>query len=131
MLDAAKRPELERSFETIKRERVQGLVIGTPGTLLEHRDQIVRFAAREKLPVVYGRREYVEAGGLLSYSVDIQFGYLRGAEYAHRILQGAKPAELPVELSSNVRMVLNLKTARPLGIKIPESVRLRVDEVIE
>ena len=131
MLDGRKRIELERSFETVKRERVQGLIVGAPGLLMEHRDQIVQFAAREKLPVVYGRREYVDAGGLLSYAVDLQFGYLRGADYVHRILLGAKPADLPVEQSSSVRTVLNLKTARALGITIPASVRLRADEVIE
>jgi putative ABC transport system substrate-binding protein len=131
MLDGRQRSELERSFETIKRERVHGLIVGTAGLLLEHRDQIVQFAAREKLLAVYPRREYVDAGGLLSYSVDLRFGYLRGAEYVHRILQGAKPAELPVEQTSKMVMVLNLKTARALGIKIPESIRPRVDEVIE
>lgn len=131
MLDGRKRIELERSFETVRREGVQGLIIGSPGLLMEHRDQIVQFAAREKLPVVYGRREYVDAGGLLSYAVDLQFGYLRGADYVHRILLGAKAADLPVEQSSRVRTVLNLKTARALGITIPASVRLRADEVIE
>jgi putative ABC transport system substrate-binding protein len=73
----------------------------------------------------------VDAGGLLAYSVDIQFGYLRGADYVHRILKGAKPADLPVESSSNVRLVINLKTARALGVKIPDSMRLRADELIE
>jgi len=131
MLDGRKRSELERSFETIRRERIQGFVVGATTLLLEHRDQIVQLAAREKLPVVYGRREYVDAGGLLSYSADIPFVYLRGAEQVYRILQGAKPADLPVEQSSNVRMVLNLKTARALGITVPATVRVRADEVIE
>jgi len=131
MLDGRKRTELERSFETIKHDRVQGFVVGTTPVLLEHRDQILRFAVQEKLPVVYGRREYVDAGGLLSFSADQQWPYLRGADYVHRILQGAKPADLPVEQSSTVRMVLNLKTARALGITIPASVRMRADEVIE
>jgi putative ABC transport system substrate-binding protein len=131
LLDGLTRTELERSFETIKRERLQGLVVYAAGPLLEHRDRIVQFAAREKLPALYGRREYVDAGGLLSYSVDIQFGYLRGADYVHRILKGAKPADLPVEMSSNVRLIINLKTARALGIKVPAPLRLRADEVIE
>jgi len=131
MLDGRKRPDLERSFETVKRERLQGLIVGTAGLIVEHRDQIVQFAAREKLPAVYPRREYVDAGGLLSYSVDLRLGYVRGADYVHRILQGAKPADLPVEQSSNLRMVLNLKTARTLGIRIPASVQARADEVIE
>ena len=131
LFDGRERSELERSFAAIKREGLQAIVFGTTAVLLPHRDQIIQFAMREKLPVVYGRREYVDAGGLLSYSVDIQFGYLRGADYVHRILQGAKPADLPVEQSSKMRMVLNMKTARALGIKIPESLRLRADEVIE
>ena len=131
MLDGRKRVELERSFETIKQERVQGLIVSAAGPLMEHRDQIVQFAAKEKIPVVYAQREYVAAGGLLSYSVDIQFGYLRGAEYVQRILLGAKPASLPIEQSSNLQMALNLKTARALGVKIPASVRMRANEVIE
>jgi putative ABC transport system substrate-binding protein len=131
MLDGRKRIDLERSFATIKREGVQGLIVGAAGVLMEHRDQIVRFAAQEKLPVVYGRRDYADAGGLLSYSVDLEFGYSRGADYAQRILNGAKPADLPVEQTGNVRMVLNLKTARALGITIPASLRTRADELIE
>jgi putative ABC transport system substrate-binding protein len=131
MLDGRQRIELERSFETIKRERLQGFIVGTTGVLIEHRDQIVQFAAKEKLPVVYGLRENVIAGGLLSYSVDFQFAYLRGADYVHRILLGAKPASLPVEQPSNLQMALNLKTARALGIKVPASVRLGANEVIE
>lgn len=131
MFDGRERAELERSFATIKREGLHGIVFGTTAVLLPHRDQIIQFAMRERLPVVYGRREYVDAGGLLSYSADLQFGYLRGADYVHRILKGAKPADLPVEQSSKMHMVLNMKTARALGIKIPESVRLRADEVIE
>ena len=130
MLDGRQRTELERSFETIKRERLQGLIVGTTPVLLEHRDQIVQFAAREKLPIAYGRAEYVYAGGLFSYSPDFQFVYSRSADYVHRILQGAKPADLPVEQSTKLKMVLNLKTARALGITAA-SVRLRADEVIE
>jgi putative ABC transport system substrate-binding protein len=131
ILDGRKRTDLERSFETIKRERVQGLIVGTTGALLEHRDQIVQFAAREKLPVVYGRREYVDSGGLVSYGADLQIAFSRSADYVHRILKGAKPADLPVERSSNLRLVINLKIARALGITVPATVRLRVDEVIE
>jgi hypothetical protein len=82
----------ERSFGTIKREGVQGLIVGTVPLLLEHRDQIVQFAARERLPVVCGRRAHVDACGLLSYSVEVEFPYIRGANLAQRILLGAKPA---------------------------------------
>lgn len=130
-LDARERRELERSFETIRGEGVQGVIVGAGSVLLENRDRIVQFAAREKLPVLYGRREYVDAGGLLSYNVDFDFLFQRAAEYVHRILQGAKPADLPVERPTTLCMVLNLKTARALGIAIPGSLRLRADEVIE
>ncbi len=131
LFDGRERSELERSFAAIKREGLQGIVVGTVAVVLPHRDQIIQFAMREKLPVVYGRREYVDAGGLLSYSADFQLVHARAADYVYQILKGAKPEDLPVEQSRKMLMVLNLKTARALGIKIPESVRVRVDEVIE
>ena len=131
MLDGRRRTELEQSFEIIRRDRIQGLVVAVSAALVEHREPIVKFAAREKLPVVYGRRDYVAAGGLLSYAADARFAFPRGADYVHRVLQGAKPSELPVERASTFRMALNLKTARALGIRIPASVQARADEVIE
>ena len=131
MLDARTRAAVDRSFATIRREQIQGLIVAATGVLLEHRDQIVQFAAREKLSVVYGRREYVDAGGLLSFGADLKIAYVRGADFVHRILQGAKPADMPVEQINNFLMVLNLKTARALGIAIPAAIRVRADEVIE
>ena len=131
MLDGAGRKALDQAFETIRRERIQAFLVGASTTLLDYRDEIVRFAAREKLPVVYGRVEYAPVGGLLSYGADRTIAARRGADLVHRILGGAKPADLPVEQISNLKMVLNLKTARALGIAIPGTVRLRADEVIE
>jgi putative ABC transport system substrate-binding protein len=131
LLDGGGEVGLERSYAAIRRDRVQGLLVGTAGTVLNYRDQIVQFAAREKLLVVYGRREYVDAGGLLSYGIDRIPLSIRVADLVHRILHGAKPAEIPVEQIATVRMVLNLKTARALGVTVPASVRLRADEVIE
>jgi putative ABC transport system substrate-binding protein len=130
-LDARRRKDLEQSFESIRKERIQGMIVGLSATLLAHRDQIVQFAAQNKIPAIYARREYVDAGGLLSYGADLKSAYTRGADYAYRILKGAKPAELPVEQMNSTRMVLNLKTAHALGVKIPDSFRARVDEVIE
>jgi len=131
MFDGRESLALERSFATIRQERIQGLIVGITPVLLRHRDQIVQFAARERLPVVYGRREYVDAGGLLHFAADQNSMYLRGAQIAHQILMGVRPAEIPVELPTTFRIVLNLKTARTLGIAIPTPMRMRANEVIE
>ncbi len=125
------RQQLERSLEAVAQGRFAGLIVHSSAVLLAHREQIVQFAAQQKLPAVYGRRDYADAGGLLSYSVDIGIMYRRSADYVDRIAKGAKPAELPVERPDTVRMVLNLKTARAQGINIPPSIRHRADELID
>jgi putative ABC transport system substrate-binding protein len=130
-LDGAEKAELERTFSTIQRERVQGLYVDSAGRMLTNRDAILEFVARKKLPTVYGRHDYTDAGGLLSYETDRQLTFVRGADLVHRILQGAKPADLPVEQTSSFRMVLNMKTARTQGITVPAALRVRADEVIE
>ena len=130
-LDGSSRDNVERAFESMARERMDALIVGASGTLANQRQQIVEAAARLRIPALYARREFVEAGGLMSYGADYNALFARAADYVHRILQGAKPANLPVEQVSNIMMVLNLKTARALGIKIPDSIRLRADEVIE
>jgi putative ABC transport system substrate-binding protein len=131
LLDGIGRTALDRSFAAISRDHVQGLLVGFPGTLLNHRDEIIQFAAREKLPVVYGRREYVLAGGLMSFDVDRGYGLARAAVLVQKILNGAKPADIPVEQIHKTRLDINMKTARAQGVKIPDSIRLRADEVIE
>lgn len=131
MLDCFGRDALERAFATIRRERVQGLLVAFNGALLEYKDDIVQFAARERLVTVYGRAEYVAAGGLISYTVDRKSGRVRTATLVRRILDGAKPADLAVEQISRTRLVVNIKTARVLGLKIPQPILLRADEVIE
>ena len=100
-------------------------------TMAVHRDVIVSLAAQHRLPAVYGERAMVVAGGLLSYSTDLVDLYRQSALYVDRILRGAKPAELPVQAPTKYATVLNLKTARALGLVIPPSVLLRADEVIE
>jgi len=130
-LDGRQHTRLEHSFETIVRERLDGFIVGAANVVFEHRMAIIEFAARQKLPVIYGRREYADAGGLLSYGVDVGLNYMRAAEYVHRIAQGAKPMDLPVERPRAVRLVLNLKAARAQGIAIPQTIRIRADELIE
>jgi len=131
IFDAHRRDELGRSFDAIARERYEGFYLGNSATILANRDRILQFAAQQKLPAVYPRREYVDAGGLLFYGADLSVSYLRAAEYVLRIAQGAKPAELPIERPDVVRMVVNLKAARAQGIGIPKSILVRADEVIE
>jgi putative ABC transport system substrate-binding protein len=109
---------------------VDVLVVATTSALLPHRQQIIESAARLRIPTVYARREYADDGGLLSYGADVRANFRRGAEYAQRILDGAKPSDLPFEMASTFQMVVNLKTAKALGVNIPSSVIARADDVI-
>ncbi len=130
-LDGIDRSRVEQAFATMERNRTDVLVVATTASLVPQRQQIVEAAARLRIPAIYARQEYPEAGGLLSYGTDPVTTALRGADYTARILQGAKPAELPFELASTFRLVVNAKTARALGIKLPPTVLARADEVIE
>ena len=129
-MDGLTKSSVEETFESIQRERVDALIVATTAALLEHRQQIVRSAARLRLPTVYPRREYPEQGGLLSYGTDTGALFLRAADYVDQILKGAQPSELPFELASTFTMVVNARTARELGLTIPQSVLIRADEVI-
>ena len=131
VLDGVTSASVARAFAEIAAGRTDAVIVATTTSLLAHRQQIVREAARLRLPAIYARREYAEAGGLLSYGADVGAVFRRGAEYVERILRGAKPAELPFEMASSFSFVLNLETARALGIAIPDAVRIRADEVIE
>jgi len=123
--------EIERGVAAFARLANGGLIVTASAATAFHRDLIVALAARYKLPAVYSRRLYVTSGGLISYGSDIRDQFRRAAVYVDRILKGEKPADLPVQVPTKYELVINLKTAKALGLIIPASVLARADEVIE
>jgi putative ABC transport system substrate-binding protein len=130
LLDVRSQGDLGRAFELAVRQHVDALVIGADGLTQLHKQTIVDLVARNRLPAAYPAREFVEAGGLMAYAVNYPDLYYRFASFADKIFKGAKPAELPVEQPTKFELVINLKTAKALGLTIPQSVLLRADEVI-
>jgi len=123
--------EIERAVATFARATNGGLIVTSSGSARLHRDLIGTLAARHKLPAVSPDRSYVAAGGLISYGSDYIEQYRRAASYVDRILKGEKPADLPVQAPTKYELVINLKTAKALGLEIPPTVLARADEVIE
>ena len=123
--------EIERAVAAFARAPNGGLIVTGGGPALFHRDLIVTLAARHKLPAVYFDRAFVAAGGLVSYGPDRIDLYRRAAGYVDRILKGEKPADLPVQVPTKFELVINLKTAKAVGLSIPQTLLARADEVIE
>jgi putative ABC transport system substrate-binding protein len=123
--------DLERMFLAAKRDGAEALDVLASAFFNANRRRIVDLAARSRLPAIYESREYAEAGGLLTYGQDLYDLFRRAASYVDRILKGAKPADLPVEQPSKFELVINLKTAKVLGLTIPPSLLQRADQVIE
>ncbi len=123
--------EIEHAVTTFARTRNGGLIVTAGSGAQLHRDLIITLAARHKLPAVYYERSLVTAGGLLSYGADYIDQFRRTAGYVDRILKGEKPADLPVQAPTKYELVINLKTAKALGIELPTAILLRADEVIE
>jgi putative tryptophan/tyrosine transport system substrate-binding protein len=131
VLDAGSESEIDAVFAGLGRQKVDALLINTDPFLFGQRDQIVQLAARYKIPTVYFLREFVDAGGLMSYGPNINNGYRQAGIYVGRILKGEKVGELPVVQPTKFDLVINLRTARTLGLEIPTVLLVRADEVIE
>jgi putative ABC transport system substrate-binding protein len=123
--------EIERALVAFARAPNGGLITTSSAVAIAHRELIVGLAAKHQLPAVYYRRVYPTSGGLISYGPDVIDLCRRAAGYVDRILKGDKPAELPVQAPSKYELVVNLKTAKALGLIIPPAVLARADEVIE
>jgi putative ABC transport system substrate-binding protein len=123
--------EVERAIAAFARTPNGGLITTSSALAIVHRDLIIGLAAKHKLPAVYHRRVFPASGGLISYGADAIDLVRRGASYVDRILKGEKPADLPVQTPSKYELVINLKTAKALGLTVPPSLLARADEVIE
>ena len=123
--------EIERAVAAFARSSNGGLIVTASALAVVHRDLIITLAARHKLPAVYYRRIFVTDGGLISYGPDLVDQYRRAAGYVDRILKGEKPADLPVQAPTKYELVINLKTAKALGLEVPPTLLARADEVIE
>jgi putative tryptophan/tyrosine transport system substrate-binding protein len=123
--------EIERDVSAFARATKSGMIVASSTSALVNRDLIVALASRHKLPAVYAQREFVTAGGLLSYAADFSAQFRSAASYVDRILKGEKPSDLAVQGPTNYQLVINLKTAKTLGLTISPALLIRADEVIE
>src|SRR5262245_19764868 len=123
--------EIERAVDTVSRQPKIGLLVLPTVVNSTHRDLIVALAARYRMPASYPYRHFTTSGGLLSYSIDSVYQFRQAAEYIDRVLRGAKPAELPVQQPTKFELMINLKTAKALGLTVPDTLLARADEVIE
>ncbi len=123
--------EFARAFAVMAREQLGGLIVLPDPLTLRHRASIVELSNKGQLPAMFGFAEYARAGGLMAYGPSVPDLFRRAATYVDRILKGAKPADLPIEQPTKFELVINLKTAKALGLTIPQSLLLRADQVIE
>ena len=130
-LDVKDPQDIETAFQAAGKSHADGMVTLASGLLLTHRTTVVGLAAKNRLPAIYHATDFVEDGGLMSYGATITDLFRRAATYVDKILKGAKPADLPVEQANKFELIINLKTAKALGLTIPQSLLRRADEVIQ
>jgi putative ABC transport system substrate-binding protein len=123
--------ELPEAFAKMSQAGAKALLVETDAMFFSQRARIVDLAAKHRLPAVYGEREFADAGGLMAYATNLPATFRRAATYVDKILKGAKPGDLPIEEPTRIELVINLETAKALGITIPQSVLLRANEVIQ
>ena len=131
LLDVRHKDDLHHAFERAVQERVDALIVGADGLTQVEQRTIVDLAARNRLPAIHPSRDFVEIGGLLAYAVSYPALYLRAASLVDKILKGVKPADIPLEQPTRFELVINLKTAKTLGLTVPSPLLARADEVIE
>ena len=131
VLYASSEREIESAFTTLVQRGAGALLVGFGGILLSQRDRITALAARYRIPAIYSIRDYVDAGGLMSYAQSMTDVYRQAGIYAGRILKGEKPGDLPVMLPTKLEFVINLKTAKALGLEVPDKLGALADAVLE
>jgi putative ABC transport system substrate-binding protein len=131
LFDIRKSEDLGAAFETASQRRVDALVVSADGILQANRKRIAELAVTRRLPAIYTSREFIDVGGLISYGASYRDLYHRSANYVVKILKGAKPADLPVEHPTKFELVINLKSAKALGIEISDNLLALADEIIE
>ena len=131
VLNASNDRDIDAAFAALVRQRVGGLLVANDGFFVGRREQLIALAARHAIPAMYFLREFASAGGLMSYGNSLADAYRQVGITTGKILKGAKPADLPVEQAVKIELVVNLKTAKALGLDVPTTLLLRANEVIE
>ena len=129
-VEAQSQNDFKRAFGEMKQAHIDGLIVSANVVYVQNRKLIANLAAQQHLPAIYGRGDFVDAGGLASYGTSFPHLYRRAATYVDKILKGAKPAELPVEQPTKFELIINLKAAKQIGLTIPPNVLARADRVI-